>query len=690
MQSPEQLFWKQAPFARLLPAFALGILIQETYVLKSIYLNSIFFFSLLCSFVYLIFPLTIRHRIKILRGVFILITLTSLGAIITFHNTKADKINSSATAEHAMLAELTETPVEKAKSYKAEAKVSTITNGKRSGKNENMILYFRKENLKEKLQYGTTLFFIKKPTLIPGPSSPGAFDYRKYCRQQGIQRLVWLGNNEFRVAKYRNTKKYKVFINSLRTKIINIIRKNIPGKEYGLAEALLIGYKEDLDKTLLQSYSNTGVIHVIAISGLHLGLIFWLLDLFLKPVFRINGLRLLVPILIILCLWLFTLLAGAQPSVLRSAVMFTSVLIGRSWNKKISMINSLAFSALILLSINPMWLWDAGFQLSYAAVISIVLFAGHFYKAVYIQNPALDQLWKLIAVCLAAQLLTTPISLFHFHQFPNYFLLTNIIAVPLSSLILLFEISLCVFCWSPFAPFIGKITGSLIHFMNYCIETIENLPFPTWNSLNINAGQAVLFSIFLYCFTKALIVKSKGLLFVSILGLFGFIIIRTISFIKTSKQAKVIIYKSAKEVSVDWITGNYFYHQGFGSTIKNKQPDLQATRTVFRVSETMGPPFQFTNHERNFICFHNKTFYFANQKQTPVCNYRKAVIDVLILSTNSEIDINKIIKQCEIRQVVADASVAFNKKRIFKSQCAERNIPFYDIGIEGAFVMNIR
>jgi competence protein ComEC len=217
---------------------------------------------------------------------------------------------------------------------------------------------------------------------------------------------------------------------------------------------LLIGYKDDLDKTLVQSYSNTGVVHVIAISGLHLGLIYWLLLKLFWPLQKRRDLKWLRPILIIAGLWLFSLLAGMQPSVIRSAVMFTCIVLGETWTRKSSIYNTLAFSAFLLLFINPYWLWDVGFQLSYIAVLSIVIFMQPIYNWFYIKNKALDFIWKLNAVTLAAQILTVPVSIYHFHQFPLSFMFTNFVAVPLSSLILLGEIVLCVVSFIPIVAFL--------------------------------------------------------------------------------------------------------------------------------------------------------------------------------------------------------------------------------------------
>src|SRR6185436_8991967 len=189
-------------------------------------------------------------------------------------------------------------------------------------------------------------------------------------------------------------------------RVLEILSKYIPGaKESGLAKALLIGYKDELDKNLVQAYASTGVVHIIAISGLHLGIIYGLLTLVFSPLQKIIQWKWATISLILVGLWLFSFLAGAGPSVLRSAFMFSMIVLGSTLSKHFNVFNNLAFSAFALLCYNPYWLWDAGFQLSYAAVISIVLFFKWIYNWVYFTNKFIDFAWKLIAVTLSAQIL---------------------------------------------------------------------------------------------------------------------------------------------------------------------------------------------------------------------------------------------------------------------------------------------
>ena len=392
-----------------------------------------------------------------------------------------------------LLATLDEPPVEKARSIKAVATVSIVAGTNLQRARGRIIIYFKK-NSSLPLQYGQQIMFTQKLQPIRNSGNPGAFNYERYCLSQNITHQVFLDANDYISLPAKLTSPLHQFIYDIRYRIIGVLHKYIRGeKETGLSEALLIGYKDDLDTALVQSYTNTGVVHVIAISGLHLGLIYALLLLCFNPLKKYPAFKWVRLVLILAGLWIFSLLAGAQPSILRSAVMFTCLAAGDCLSRKNSMLNSLAFSAFLLLCINPFWLWDAGFQLSYAAVLSIVLFMRCVYNWIYLKNRMLDMLWKLNAVTIAAQILTVPICLYHFHQFPNYFLFTNIVAVPLSSFILIGEIFLCAISVVPaLALLTGKLLSSMIWIMNSYVELIDSMPFSTWEGLYVDTSQVFL------------------------------------------------------------------------------------------------------------------------------------------------------------------------------------------------------
>jgi len=585
-----------------------------------------------------------------------------------------------------------EKPVEKTKSHKANALVDYFLQHDSSSETNGMIiLYFKKDSSLPHLDYGSQLVIRKPLQEIKNSGNPGGFDYKKYALFQGITHQVYLKENEFEILSTTKKSFFQQFINRSRAKVLNMLRTYIKGeKELGLAEALLIGYKNDLDKTLVQSYSNTGVVHVIAISGLHLGLIYWLLAWFFKPLQK-RKLRWLRPVFILTGLWLFSLLAGAQPSVLRSAVMFTCIVIGDSLERRSSIFNSLALSALLILCINPYWLWDVGFQLSYAAVLSIVIFMQPIYHWFYIKNKILDFIWKLNAVTIAAQILTIPIGVYHFHQFPLNFLFTNFLAVPLSSLILLGEILLCLISFiQPVAAFIGKIISWLIWLMNSYIEQIEKLPFSLWDGLQISIPQVILLLIMATGFGFWLMEKSKPGFKYGMIALLGFIGLRTVSFTQANKRQQLIVYNVPQKKAIDLIDGRKYLFVGDADLLPDdfvRNFHIKPSRILHRVQ----PALDFENYQQqeDLMIFKTKKILIVNKTKYFSAIENKVPVDLLIISGNPKLYFNNLNKTFSVKQVVFDGTCPAWKINYWKKDCDSLHIPYHDVSEKGAFVMNL-
>ena len=280
------------------------------------------------------------------------------------------------------------------------------------------------------MKYGDFVLINKSLQQIKNGGNPGSFDYQRYASFQQVYHQVFLKKGECTILKQKDAGLFMQFIFALRSNTVHILQKYFGDdkKILGISEALLIGFKEDLDKDLVQAYSNTGVVHIIAISGLHLGLIYLVLSWLFK---RAPFVRRSLPaqaVLILSCLWLFALLTGASASVLRSAVMFTCIVAGKTIQRQSSVYNALAVSAFILLCYNPYFLWDVGFQLSYLAIIGILWLQQPIYRLIYVKNLLIDKIWQMASVTLAAQLTAFPICIYYFHQFPNLFLIANLVA----------------------------------------------------------------------------------------------------------------------------------------------------------------------------------------------------------------------------------------------------------------------
>lgn len=702
---------------RVLLSFVAGILLQwhGDFNPGLSFLTGLFSLIVLVGFFF--FPFFHRYKLSFINGVAACFLSASIAAFLTFqkdirHNTQW--YGHGYKDSTVMVITLREPPVEKTRSLKADASVSFMQRDSEfvavKGK---LVIYFQKQqpgeagdSLVPGLGYGSQIIFNKPLQEITNPGNPGGFDYKRYCLFQGITHQVFLKPGEFAVTASRNENSLNRFLYATREKLLTILRTFIkPGRESGLAEALLIGYRNDLDKSLVQSYSNTGVVHIIAISGLHLGLIYWLLARLFWPLGQKKKLRWLAPLLIISCLWLFSLLAGAQPSVLRSALMFTCIVTGESLTRRTNIYNTLAVSAFVLLCYNPFWLWDTGFRLSYAAVLSLVIFMRPVYGLFYFKNKWADAFWKLNAVTIAAQILALPFCIYYFHQFPTYFLLTNLLAVPLSSLILLIEIFLCCIAFIPvLAVLTGKILSWLINLMNTCIETMESLPFSTWDGLLISGEQVVLLLLCIAGLGYGLMEQSKNGLKAGLVMLLGFAVLRYFSFTQTTGQQKLIVYNIPRASAIDFMNGRHYLFTGDTTLQQNdiiRNFHLRPSRVLHRAA----PVRSLDNFIvlGNCITWNNKHIFipgetFSPGAVSPVSQppengnenlFRKQIIDLLILSKNPRISITELIKQADIKQVVFDASVPAWKINYWKKDCELLGIPWHDVTTKGAFAMNL-
>ncbi len=288
MPLPVIHIWKKAPFIRFLIPLIAGIILQWQLQIAPGILWILLLVAAITAIAFFFIPYFERYKLSLLNGLSVSIIFIAVGGLLSWYkNIQHDEnwFGRKYNDENSLVVTLLEHPAEKTKSYKANASVDYILNNdsviKTDGK---IILYFKKDSSLSNLGYGSQLVITKPLQEIKNSGNPGGFDYKRYSLFQGVTHQVYLKENEFEVLSTTKKNFFQQFINSSRANLLHILRTNIKGeKELGLAEALLIGYKDDLDKTLVQSYSNTGVVHVIAISGLHLGLIYWLLAWLFTP-----------------------------------------------------------------------------------------------------------------------------------------------------------------------------------------------------------------------------------------------------------------------------------------------------------------------------------------------------------------------------------------------------------------------
>jgi competence protein ComEC len=690
--------WKKAPFIRLLLPLALGIMLQWYLKILLPVIIAAFVVLSIAYILFLLLPIALKFKMQALQGVVIQLLIAALGALLTWHqNVQHHKkwYGNYYKDSGYLVVRIDEPLVEKNKSFKADGYVeSVLQNGKTVVTSGKLLLYFSKDSVQPGLKYGDRIILSKHLQPIKNSGNPGAFNYQRYAAFQGIFHNVFLKDKDWVLLQGNSQNWFKQFVFSARAYVLNVLQRSIGTNkdELGIAEALLIGYTNDLDKDLVQAYSNTGVVHIIAISGMHLALIYLLLVWLFAKIPIINKSKWLQLFLILSCLWLFSILTGASPSVLRAAVMFSFIAVGKNLYKQASIYNSLAASAFILLCYNPYFLWAVGFQLSYLAVLSIVIFQKPIYNCIYVKNKWVNKVWQLMAVSVAAQLLTFPVCIYYFHQFPNLFLISNMIAVPLSALILYVEVILVAFSWLPFVGnYVGKLVVLLVGGMNKVILWINDLSFAVWDKIPANILSTWLMYAVVAGFGAWLILKNKKYFKIAAVLLLVFVLQSAYHSWQTSKQKKLIVYNVPRYEAIDFISGNRYYFVGDSILLQDgllQNFHLKPARIAHQL-ETRADTLVGVFNQGMFYQFNNKKILLADKVLNFAATAQKIRLDLIIISKNPKINITQLLQNFSCKEFVFDASNPAWKIEKWKAECKSLNLLYHSIPETGAFIYNI-
>jgi competence protein ComEC len=381
---------------------------------------------------------------------------------------------------------------EKEKSWKVTADITEIKDSVWTHAEGKVVLYFPKQHFTTAFNYGDVLLIKGKPHLVPSPANPGEFDFKKYLsynntfNQHFIKKaiVIFEGNKPANIVKYY----------ALRTRIWaqNALNTHLTDQQSrGIASALILGITDGLDNELLSAYSATGSMHILAVSGLHISIIYLIIVFVLKGFVKDKKSSWVLALISLTLLWCYAFITGLSPSVLRAVTMFSFLAVARSTSRTTNIYNTLAASGFCLLMFDPFLIMSVGFQLSYLAVIGIVYIEPLMANWIEPRSWLMNEVWKITRVSIAAQLATMSLGLLYFHQFPNYFLLSNLIAIPLSFVVLILGLALIAFSFIPVvAHFLGVVVELGIKSMNAVIEGIEWLPYSVVDNIHITNFQS--------------------------------------------------------------------------------------------------------------------------------------------------------------------------------------------------------
>jgi competence protein ComEC len=499
-------FLHKVPSFRLLLPYLLGVVFISCH-LKIAF--SLFFLGIwgLILFGYIEQKMASPWNSRWLPGICFTCLWLSLGAFSSGYERKSSDFPTEPVKNIVAIVKIETPPVKKPKTFQCYVQIiQTEANG---WKDKRLQLYIAKDSRAEKLGIGDLLLVKIKPQKPERPSDPKAFDFAAWLRNKGICATAYLPAYSWK--NYSTASNANIFVQAERARSMLLERfktAGISGEEFSLVSALTLGNTNLLTPETKQQFSVTGVSHILSVSGLHVAVIYAVLEFLLSFLNRFDKLKVFKQLLIMLLLWCYAFMTGLSPSVIRSAMMFSLIAMGGCLHRKAQTINTVLFSAFLLLLWKPSLLFDLGFELSYCAVLSIVVVQARLTRLWTPSSKIVLYFWEMICLSAVAQLGTSPLTLFYFHQFPNYFMLNNLVAVPFSALIIYLAV---VFLFLFNVPILGGVItwclNESLHLFQTFVESMSALPYALTKDIELEKMQvlalyALMGSFFIWFFLK--------------------------------------------------------------------------------------------------------------------------------------------------------------------------------------------
>lgn len=449
-------------------------------------------------------------------------------------------------------AEISDLPAEKSKTIKLELNLTELKTFKSWTATEGKIIaYVQKDSLAHRLQPGNKIVFKGILQPIPPPLNPHEFDYRNYLELKNIHHSVYLKSGSWTETKQPENISLYTWAQHVRQYLVKTYRESgLGADEFAMVAALVLGYDEEIDQPLMNAYSHTGTLHVLSVSGLHVGVIYLLLGYMLAFMDKRKSLKWMKVCLILAILWFFVLLSGFSAPAVRAALMFSLILIGKTLFQNVETTNIVFVSAFISLVYNPFWLADVGFQLSYTAVLGIIFLYPRIYQSLTFSSGWMEKIWALCSVSIAAQIATLPLTLYYFHQFPLLFLITNIILIPISIVVMYGGMLLLVFSK---VTFVSKelvwLTSLLVKFMNGCALFFDGLPFCVVDGIHISLISVILLYALIIITVAAFEQRSFRLLTATFSLAIAMVVLSLVPDILQTKKSAFTIYHASASVA---------------------------------------------------------------------------------------------------------------------------------------------
>lgn len=619
---------------------------------------------------------------KIYFGITTYLLFFQIGCTTQFiHNEYYNKNNYihlivNATGKHSVEIDLREKLKGSDKIDKYIGIVKSIDNKECTGK---IVVQIPKKQCNSKIQIGSNIRIISELILNKRSLNPNQFDYAKYLNTKSLFAQIYVYNNTLKIST-KTDKNIWYYSDQIRNNIIfNLQKNNFSKEELQVVSALILGQQQDISQSIIKDYQYAGAIHILSVSGLHVGFILMFITFILKPLPKNkfgNTIRLLI---VIFCLWGFAILAGLSPSVVRSVTMFSFVAVGMYLKKSTNIFHTLLVSMFLILFFEPSFLFDVGFQLSYLSLFFILWLQPLLSNLWKPKFKIINYLWDILTVSIAAQIGAFPLSMYYFHQFPGLFFITNLIIIPFLIIIMALGVLVMVMAAFNFVPLITMKSLELsIYYLNKIIKWVASFEHFIIRDIPIN--WQTLFCLYLLIIAVFLLIKkptySKLIFSISTLLLFQSAIF--ITRWKTQNQKELIVFNNWKNTLV--------------TERKGDKVNVYGNETILKkvASNSTLKAYLIANNSSIIQIKKLQNLYYFNNNRILVIDsfgiYSKEINpDIVILRQSPKINLERFIQVSHPKLIVADASNYKTSIQLWKTICNKMKIPFHATAEKGFY-----
>ena len=557
------------------------------------------------------------------------------------------------------------------------------------------LLYFPKDTASYALRRGDELLIYTRLQPPANNGNPDEFDYARYLVRKGVSGTAYVVAGHWKVVGHDEARTFRQVALDYRKKIVSLYRSlGFGGDELAVLSALTVGDKDELSEDIVETYSVTGASHVLALSGLHIGFLYMLFFLILSPLWQKWGsLKPFLLLLIILLLWSFAFFTGLSPSVVRSVIMFSLLALSTLQMEKPLTMNTLAATAFLMLLLNPVWLFDIGFQLSFAAVTAILLLQPGLYHLWAVKNRFLKSVWGLMTVSIAAQVGTAPLVMLYFSRFSTHFLLTNLWVIPMVTLIMYTAVLLWLLMPFPLLQQgVATALDALVRTQNAVLHWIERLPLASVDHIWMDVWSVLLFYLCFLLGYRALTRRTVTNAYIVLFALLLSVSYHSFTCLTYIPRRSFVFYNVRGCPVVHCLTDN----AGSWLVGTDSLPD------VSRLQRALSPYWNRLHLEKPMpvsgdfsvkdMSVHNQIISYGGKRICLLSDNRwrnKAAevpipIDYLYISKGYQGELKELVSLFAVGTVVLDASLSgFYQNRII-NDCIHAGIPYLSLSQKGS------